>query len=468
MTDSAEPGRPDIVLIMTDQQRFDQVGYASDGDFDTPNIDALAASGVVFDTAYSASTVCVPARNALLTGLLPHRLPTQENGNALREGFWTVAHALRSAGYETALIGKMHFTPVHSQHGFETMRMCEHLAAQGNGPLSIERNDTVDDYHHWLIEHGHPDRRIGDDESNPAGPRLPLDAHATSWVERETSEFLARRDRTRPLFLIVSFPHPHAPYDPPDPYDSMYPPAASVAPADGFESNANLPLVFQLAIESSRTRAAAADRDGVQRFVATVRGLLKHIDDAIGRLVSQLDLTSTTLFFTSDHGDYSGHRGLMRKNPWIPFDDLARVPLFACGAGVSGGRRISALVQSSDLARTWLDFAGVETPDEVKSASDGLYDVLTDDSCALDLARAVYSATTVDWPMVRRGAVKLIEHAVHGKNGQAVLFDLDTDPGETVNHIDDPVYDNVRVELEALLDHARAQSVLDIPAAAPF
>jgi arylsulfatase A-like enzyme len=464
--DPAESNRPDIVLIMTDQQRFDQVGYASGGDFDTPNLDALAASGVVFDAAYSASTVCVPARNALLTGLQPHRIPTQENGIALREGFWTVAHALRDAGYETALIGKMHFAPIHSDHGFETMRMCEHLSAQGLGPLSVERDDTVDDYHDWLIDHGFPDLRMIDDQTGVGGEPapLPFDAHPTSWVERETSEFLARRDRDRPLFLIISFPHPHAPYDPPEPYASMYDPDESVAPVDDYASNEGLPLAFQMATESSATRAVASDPARVRGFLATVRGLIKHIDDAIGRLVDQLDLTSTSLFFTSDHGDYAGHRGLMRKNPWISFDDLARVPLFACGAGICEGRRVHGPVQSFDLARTWLELAGVPVPHQVGSSSIALCGILAGDQQSVDPDRAVFSATTAGWPMVRRGSFKYIEHATHGKKGQAVLFDLDSDPGETVNLADDPRWSRVRRELEVLLDAERAQPILEISA----
>src|SRR5262245_9217155 len=153
---------PDLVLFMTDQQRFDQVGYASNGHFETPALDELAARGVVFDCAYSAATVCVPARTALLTGLHPHRLPTQDNGFALREGTWTVAHALRNAGYETALFGKMHFAPVHAQHGFDVMRCCEHLHAQAFGELSYERGDVTDDYHDWLLEHGYDDWRFAE------------------------------------------------------------------------------------------------------------------------------------------------------------------------------------------------------------------------------------------------------------------------------------------------------------------
>ena len=256
--------RPDIVLIMTDQQRFDQVGYASGGHFETPHLDALAARGVVFDTAYSAATVCVPARSALLTGVHPHRLPTQENGAALREGTWTVAHALRGAGYETALFGKMHFAPVHSQHGFETMRLCEHLHAQALGPLSEARDDRVDDYHDWLLAQGLPDWRFAD-----GGPRVstpdafrfsqPLAVHPTSWIEREVLTFLEARDRERPLFLTVSFPHPHAPYNPPEPYASMYDPADSRLPVSGPEANAHLPMVFQLAAKSAQERTGAVD-----------------------------------------------------------------------------------------------------------------------------------------------------------------------------------------------------------------
>jgi choline-sulfatase len=100
--------RPNIMLIMTDQQRFDQIGYASRGAFDTPHLDRLACRGIIFENAYSTSTVCVPARCSLLTGLLHHRVPTQNQGEfgflALREGFWTVPRYLRTAGYRTALI----------------------------------------------------------------------------------------------------------------------------------------------------------------------------------------------------------------------------------------------------------------------------------------------------------------------------------------------------------------------------
>jgi arylsulfatase len=464
--------RPDIILFLTDQQRFDQVGYASDGHFVTPNLDRLARRGVVFENAYSASTVCVPARVALMTGIEPHRVPTQDNGMALREGFWTVPHALRRADYETALIGKAHFAPVHAQHGFETMRLCEHLQPKGLGALSRERGDVLDDYHYWLLANGYPDWRIDnmvrkmrraaegdptlDEEVDvhvfPHGP----DVHPTGWVERETIEFLGSRHTGRPLFLVVSFPHPHAPYNPAEPYASMFDPRDSRMPAEGYEVNEALPLAFQLAFATAPTRAAAAEEQVVRRVLATVRGLVKHIDDAIGRVVARLDLSSTLVAFTSDHGDYAGHRGILAKTPWLPFEDLVRVPLLYAGCGVAGDRVVSDLVQSYDFAPTALDYAGVDAG-ELDLDGRSLRPLLAGKREAADLERAVFSCTGEPWPAVRHGNFK---YCVNTKQQQEVLFDLQQDPGERVNLADDPSHTGIRRELSDLLAQRRARPSL--------
>jgi arylsulfatase A-like enzyme len=460
MSDHADAKRPDIVLVMTDQQRHDQIGYASDGHFETPTLDALAADGVIFEAAYSASTICVPARNALLTGLQPHRLPTQENEYALQEGFWTIAHELQRAGYETALFGKMHFAPVHAHHGFETMRLCEHLGWQGLGPISEARGDLYDDYHDWLLEQGLADYRVGA-EGMPKD--FPPEAHPTAWIQREVDEFLAERDTSRPLFLVVSFLHPHAPYDPPPPYDSMYDAADSVLPSVGHEANDKLAFVFALATSKSFTRAGADDTKGLRAFLASVRGMVRHIDDAVEDLVSRLDLERTLLFFTADHGDFSGRRGLTLKNPNIPFDDLALVPFFVVGAGVEGGRRVPTPVQSFDFALTCLDYAGVQPPSGVEPDARSLRPILEGAAAAEDLERTVFCATTLTFPMVRRGKFKYIRHVEHG---QPVLFDLDADPDESVNLVDDPAYADVVADLEARLAEEMRQPVLHLSASA--
>jgi len=439
--------QPDLILFMTDQQRFDQTGYASGGHIDMPVLDELAARGTIFETAYSASTVCVPARVGLLTGVQPHRTPTQENGAALAEGYWTVARALQAVGYETAIIGKMHFSPVHASHGFEVLRMCEHLSAQGLGPLAHERGDTTDDYHEWLLAQGFDDWRFGPTPQSQQYP-LPARTHPTAWVEREASEFLARRDRSRPLFLIVSFPHPHAPYNPPEPYASRYDRNTERMPPTSYHDNADLPLHFQVAIEYGMKAAGQVNEPSLRIFLATVRGMLRQIDDAMGRLLEQIDLDCTGVFFTSDHGDYAGHRGLLRKAPWIPFDDLARVPLVAAGLDFAQGTKVPSLVQSSDLPQTWLDLVGIDPPEGLPLRGRSLLPWLTGSATEDDRDRAVFSALSMKWPMVRVGHHKLIDNPRHDAR---VLFDLAADPHEVHDLAADPAWSTVVDELAMLL-----------------
>jgi arylsulfatase len=461
--------RPDIVLFLTDQQRADQVGYASGGHFHTPNLDRIARSGVIFENAYSASTVCVPARVALLTGIEPHRVPHQENQWALREGFWTVAHEFRSLGYETALIGKAHFAPVHAQHGFDTLRLCEHLHSQGLGPLSRERDDSVDDYHHWLLANGHPDWRLDNmvrhvqrAKRSGAAVRnevriepfpLGLDVHPTGWVERETAEFLDRRDPSRPLFLVVSFPHPHAPYNPPEPYASMFDPRDSLLPSDGYAVNEGLPLASQLAFMSAPTRDAAADQRFLGRLLATLRGLVTHIDDAIGRLAARLDMSSTLLAFTSDHGDYAGHRGMLGKTPWLAFEDLVRVPLFYAGCGVPGGGVVSSLVQNYDFALTALDYAAIH-PSGLDFDGRSLRPLLTGRGDSADADRAVFCCIGTPWATIRHGRYKFCPHI---DEDAATLFDLEDDPTESRNLAGDPRFAETSQTLSELLGQRMAK-----------
>jgi choline-sulfatase len=448
---------------MTDQQRYDQVGYGSDGHFQTPNLDRLAAEGVVFDTAYSTSTTCVPARVGLLTGLLHHRVPKQGKRRfSLQEGFWTLAHALRNAGYETALFGKMHFSPVRAQHGFETQRLVEHLtdAQLADGP-------DDDDYHRWLVSQGVDDWRALFSPTKKTPSTFPYDAslHPTAWIEQETLSFLRTRSRDRPLFLIVSFPHPHAPYNPPASYLDLYDPADARLPNDTAEANATLPTKFRMAFERFGTRVPPrvdpANPKPLRGFLTKVRALVKQIDDSVGAIARELDLDRTVVFFTSDHGDWAGHRGAMRKIPWLPFDDLARVPFFVSGAGVASGRRVASLVQSSDFVPTCLDYAGVEGPvSELDSQS--LRPLLSEPPATGDDERAVVCATTMGWPMIRRGNVKYMRH---GGSRVEVLFDLDEDPGETTTRHEDSAYCEVRDELSAALDAVLARGVPELQVA---
>jgi choline-sulfatase len=417
--------RPNILLVMTDQQRADSLGYARSDGTDTPFLDQLAGKGVIFDTAYSASTVCVPSRSSLLTGLFDTRLPRGPNGMALQEGCWTIAHALSLAGYETALFGKMHFSPIQARHGFEVVRSCEHLMRSAG----YEAGDR-DDYRDDMIARGLADPRR---EAAPLAV-FPYDEslHPTNWITRQAVEFLKARSSSRPYFAIVSYTSPHTPFDPPERYAKMYDPAQQRVPEFRYEDNLELPPAFAAGFRREPgefffpERVVDAGPDGVRLRLSWIRALIRQIDDAVAELMRSVSLDDTVVFFTSDHGDYGGHRGLMGKVPWIPFEDLARVSFFCTGAGVEGGRRVKEPVQSCDFALTSLDLAGV-LPDYPFFDTTSLKGVLA--GRAADPERAVFCAMSLGWPMIRKGRFKYVWHWT----GDQILFDLEADPSERSN-----------------------------------
>jgi arylsulfatase A-like enzyme len=450
---------------MTDQQRYDQVGYAGRGGFDTPVLDDLARRGVVFENAYSSSTTCVPARVGFLTGCLPHRVPTQVNGLALEEGFWTLAHHLRAVGYQTALVGKMHFFPTRAEHGFDVMRLCEHLDEDDFYADGRAREDRADDYHRWLVDQGRRDWRADAPVTAlaPDGPLFPYpaEAHPTSWVADEAVSVLRRRRPDQPLLLVVSFPHPHTPYNPPEPYASMYDPEDMPVPDDDPEVNGGLPPAFVHALtdrtQAFRPMARPGRPEVLQVLLTIIRALVRHIDDAMGQVLAEVDPSRTLIATTSDHGDYAGHRGLVRKVPWIPFEDLARVPLVVSAPDAVPGRR-TGLVQSSDLALTALDYAGALDGLDLDEFDSRSLRPLVRDPAGQEPETAVLCATSVGWPTIRRGALKLITRGPGGR-GREVLFDLAADPDERVDLAGDPRHraelDSLRAELGAVMSRGR-------------
>lgn len=464
--------RPDIVIFLTDEQRHDEVGYASSGYYDTPVLDALAARGTIFENAYSGSTVCVPSRGSLLTGLLHHRVPTQVNGMALEEGFFTVAHALRSAGYFTALVGKMHFFPMYAHHGFDVMKLAENLV-----PFSGYERGEVDDYHRFLLWQGRSDaaatHMFGPNDAalaaeftaNYSAVPFPYDRslHPIGWMEKTALDVIRERPAGQPLFLVVSYPRPHAPYDPAEPYASMYELKDARIPEDGYGVNETLPDAFRQTFDrADRQRhtvqpVSRIPEDVLRRVLSYARGLIRHIDDSMGAILGALDAEKSVTFFTSDHGTYSGHRGLIGKVPWLPFDDLAKVALACRAPDGRPGARISAPVQSFDVAMTCLDYAGITPPPGVFDGV-SLRPVLRGERARDD--RAVFSCTSMGWPMIRKGTRKLVRRS---GTGAEMLFDLERDPGETRSFLDDPAYASSKRELRALLDEALAKKMPTLP-----
>ena len=461
---------PNFLVILTDQQRYDQMGYSSGGHFETANLDRLAASGTIFENAYTFAPICIPSRGSLLTGCAPCRFPTvAPRLEALREGWWTIGHALRGAGYQTMLAGKMHMHPIRAWHGFDQMRMAEHLGLV-YGP------EQFDDYTRWLVSKGKGDWRathiFGPEEKQQrdewrmqqqAMPfYYPRQYHPTDWVAREASEMLAKRKADQPYFMIMSFPHPHSPFDPPAPYSTMYKEEDAILPKDGVEVNDGLPPSVRELMSSTKSFGTVLteklDKQLQRRMATYIRALIRQIDDGIGEVLKQVDLSNTVVFFTTDHGDYYGHRGRMLKTPGVPFDDVARVPTFCCGPGITAGRREKNPVQGADFVPTFLDIAGIGSPARDLLDTRSLLPALRDGKP--DESRTVYCDSNYDWPMVRRGNLKYFRHR---KNGEEMLFDLEADPGETRNLAADAAYAARRDALKEALASLEARPAPDLP-----
>jgi choline-sulfatase len=441
--------RPSLLLLLTDDQHHRAIGYASDGKVQTPHLDALARAGTIFRTAYASALPCAPSRGCLLTGRYVWSRTHDEEVLRMSPNEWTWARALRNAGYQTALIGKMHMNPMRSDIGFAQALYSEHAMRRRVAAGEPMR----DDYERWLagfgLEDWHNTRRVpprfraefADFESHHGAQIWPYDErfHPISWVRDRSIEFLdAHAGGDAPFCLVVSFRYPHGPFDPAERFAALYDPAAVEIPTDHWTDMAEMPPRLRALDKTGWFPRDAFPEPVLRRLFAYYYALVTQIDDAVGGLMRHVDTARTLVVFTSDHGEYLGHRGRIGKSPWTPFEDLARVPFFAAGANVPEGLVVEPPVAHVDLATTFLQAAGIAAP----AALDGVPLQRHFNAPASDAQRDIHCHGNL--LMTRRGSLKYFRR----ENGSdEMLFDLASDPGELVNLASHP---DRRADLEAL------------------
>lgn len=371
--------QPNIILICVDQWRGDCLSALGHPVVQTPYLDQLAAEGVCFTSAYSATPTCVPARAALFTGL------SQENHGRIgyKDGVpWdypvTVAGEFTRHGYQTQAIGKMHVYPERSQVGFQNVILHDgylHFARKRDRDMGL-----VDDYIPWLREKtGDPNADYFDNglncNSQVARPwDKPEHLHPSNYVVTQSVNFLRRRDPRKPFFLYLSFHRPHAPYDPPDWAFDMYRDGEMPDPPMGdWVSDCLEPYRA-----NQRPDAFVAHYNPAfyRRACAGYYGLMSHIDQQIHRLYEILleyQLRENTyICFVSDHGEMLGDHDCYRKG--MAYEGSSRVPFLLWGPGKTGikrGLRIGseAVVELRDVMPTLLDCAGLPIPEGVDGLS---------------------------------------------------------------------------------------------------
>lgn len=418
--------KPHILLIMADQFRADCLAADGNQAIHTPNLDRIAAEGILFRRAYSSTPTCTPARAALLTGLSPWRHGMLGYGRVGERYSTEMPRLLRDAGYYTLGIGKMHWHPQRNTHGFHNTILDESGRA--------ETPEFRSDYRAWFAAeapHLDPDATgIGWNDYRGAQYALPEYLHPTWWTGATATRFLYNYNQPEPFFLKVSFTRPHSPYDPPRRFlrryeDTALPPAAVGEWTTRFAERSGPDYTIwhgDLGEEQVRNSRQA------------YYGSVSFLDEQVGRILDALErrgwLEETLILFTADHGDMLGDHHLWRKS--YAYESSARIPMaIRWPAGITAAQRGQVSwrpVELRDVLPTFLDVAGVSIPDQLDGAS---LLSLTGESPNwrpwIDLEHNICYSPDNHWNALTDGQVKYVFHA---RTGQEQLFDLRKDPME--------------------------------------
>ncbi len=410
--------RPNFLLFITDQHRADHLGCAGHPLLRTPHIDQLAERGCRFTDFHVATPICQPNRASLMTGRLPSAHGLQLNGRELSLGETTFVQRLREAGYQTALVGKLHLQNITSVPTFWPQpehrlshearqifpgRYGQEVAKSWDEDADFELSLPYYGFDRVVLTIGHADEQSGHwrrwlraqspEAEGLIGPhnalptpgwqlpalrqawrtRLPEAWHPTQYIAQQTCEVLEESVQCeQPFFIQCSFPDPHHPFTPPGRYWDLYRPE-DVALPDSFHAPLTNPPWPVTWLRQQLAQRAAGFKPGHGSFAGTERevrealalnfGNLAFIDHAVGQVMDKLTALGlaqdTVVVFTSDHGDLLGDRGLMFKGG-LHYNALTRVPFIWCEPMAASGVRESAqLAQTIDIATTVLDRAGL-------------------------------------------------------------------------------------------------------------
>jgi arylsulfatase A-like enzyme len=465
--------RPNLLLFITDQQRWDTLGYTGRTPCRTPNLDRLAREGVAFDRCLTPDPICSPARAALFTGRYPHATGVGNNHELPLERP-ALPEVFRAAGYHVAYSGKWHLGRGRGAAGFDV------FAGERGGA-----------YRHWLAEHnfqdtypygqpefsyyytGGPATRSGEARSRISSPNTAPQPGLTettfdAWVASRALEHLETRPRDRPFFHVCSFHGPHPVFVVPEPYYSLYEPAQVPQPPNFADPMAGKPAFQTRSIWHGAARAHGTTWAPWRPSMAVYWGYVTWLDELIGRVLGRLEslglADDTIVVMTTDHGEQMGSHGLFQKS--CMYEEALRVPLLVRAPGlVPAGRRIDAPVSLADLAPTLLSLLGLAEPGrtllepqgrDLAGWLTGAIPVPPDSrgASADPVAGAVFSEYKPyegeQMADIRCVAGPRYKYAWN-RGDRDELYDTWIDPAELHNRVDDPALTEVRQALRRRL-----------------
>ena len=479
--------KPNVLFIITDQQRADHAGFMGNQVVRTPNLDALAERGTVFENAWVANPVCMPNRSSIMTSRMPSVHGVVFNDRSLEWGAGTHVRQFRKQGYRTGLIGKSHLQhgmsrnsvfPVETaatvDHGYaagwDELEHFERYGAElpewpddfygfGHVELAIDHGARVTGHHlHWALNKGAryedlvvpysdeaPARRRSDRWWQVYEPPYDPELHSTNFVTEQTIAFIedaAAADE--PWYAWASFPDPHHPMTPPGEWFDKYDPADMELPASISDPLEHAPAYLRATQQRPPTEqriwvatCGATDHELMRECIAATYGMIEFIDDGVGRMIAAIErlgqLDNTIVVFTSDHGDMMGDHGLILKG-FLPFTGTQHVSMVVADPRRAPGRSTS-LSSSIDLGPTLMDLCQVPPHDGVQGRS--LVPVMDDPAESVrdhvliedDLRPKTSAALGIPHrirTIVADDGMKYTRYS----SGETMLFDLPSDPDE--------------------------------------
>lgn len=440
--------RPNVLLIMTDNQSASLLGAYGNPVIQTPNIDRLAAEGTLFERAYATTGVCSPSRAVLLTGLipsangvhngLPGRFPL-DRYSAIAE-FRNWPRTLADAGYRTGLVGKYHL----GTHAQPTLGFDYWVTFRGGHTASFTDLQIFDNGKQYNL--------------------ADVSEHLTDFWTRRAVDFIQSHDEDEPFFLWLSYNGPYilpptvneppvsrfAPvYEetvPPMPQHQVHPYLRDWVKAAGRGNNPN--------IVGGSYPWAAVDALNNRRAMRNIAAETTHVDAGVGRVLEVLEANGfkddTLVIFLSDQGSAYGQLGLWGNSSWgeppPAYNANMHVPLiFRHPGGVGAGQRVDAMIDQFDIFPTMLDYLGLDHLEIANSPGVSFAPMLRGDDMAWDDEVFFEYITT---RVIQTRQWKYTRRFLDSPNE---LYDLRVDPGETNNLVDDPAYADVVDKLDKRL-----------------
>jgi len=480
-----------ILFIMCDQLRADYLGCSGHPRIQTPNIDALAARGVLFSKAYCQAPICGGSRMSFYTGRYNFSHGATWNGVPLNLGDQTIGDFLRPLDYRVALVGKTHMNAdidrmeklgldphspygvLASECGFEPYERDDGLWGNDDfAPDDLAYNKYLNEqgyegknpWHDYANSHEGPDGEVLSGwhiRNNHLPARIKEEHSETAYMTNRAMEFIAETGK-QSWCLHLSYIKPHWPYVAPAPYHNLYS-HNDMIPVNRHpneKENGHPVYKFFMGRPDSQTFARDETRDNV---IPAYMGLISQIDHHVGRLLAFLEeqgrMNDTLIVFTSDHGDYLGDHYMAEKE--LFHEESVRIPIIVFDpdeeSDVTRGTVDDRFVEAIDLVPTFIEAAGGDIPEHIlegHSLRPLLRGEILQDWRNYVISESEYAARFANWdfgikPSEARGTMVRTEDwkYIHHEVFRPELFDLVNDPSELIDLGEDSAYEDIRQEM---------------------